>query len=106
MEINTEELPPTTPEMEKYLNASKIIDSRVQECGLRGHAQPSEAENRCNHCFQHLVYPTPETDEILKRNHNLSQPYDAQIILEARQIEIRKQKYYDRLAGIEKLMGI
>ena len=96
-----------SPGMMRFIEASRMVDERIAECGKEGHRSPIPEKKRCGYCFQQLIYHTPETDEILKGRQKLPlihQPMDAPLILKGQEEEISQQKFWDKLKGIEELM--
>ena len=94
--------------IKEFEKTSRIIDARIAECAS-GHLKPIPEKNKCNYCFQHLVYSTSETTAILKEREKFplsSNPHDASKLIQFLSEEISVQKRADRLKGIEELMDM
>ncbi len=46
-------------ELLQYKILLSILSKRYKECNLKGHLNPYEEENKCNHCYRNLGNKSP-----------------------------------------------
>ncbi|MEN7982515.1 MAG: hypothetical protein ABFQ65_03645 [Nanoarchaeota archaeon] len=90
--------------LDEFSKHIELLNGRYEECDDKGHKEVEE--NYCNHCYRHLSYSTPKTNQILESRKNIPlyhQPFDAPILMEKRREEINHQKFMDHLEGLKKI---
>ena len=83
----------------------KILNKRYKDCDYKGHINPVQFENICNHCYRRLDYSTSVDAQYADRKNMdpMDVPFDAAKIMEEREEEIRMQKHVDFCRGLVKI---
>lgn len=94
---------------EAYLKFSTkaqiILIGRYKECDTEGHKKPNN--NHCDYCYRTIDVPTHRVDAIREERKNLPlmmRPLDAPLMIKKAEEERERQRWNDRLDGIEKVI--